>query len=59
MTAQEYHDTVCRLREINASLLAACERALAESVGQPSRRISPEGLNVIRSAIAAVTKERT
>ena len=29
MTGQEYHDTVCRLREINANLLAACEAVVA------------------------------
>jgi len=45
----------CRLNAGSPELLEACQRALAESVGQPSRRISQEGLNVIRAAISKAT----
>lgn len=38
------------------ALLEACKIALAESVGQPSRRISTEGLDILR---AAITKAET
>jgi len=41
-----------RLIAAAPDLLAALENALAESVGQPSRRISREGLDDIRAAIA-------
>lgn len=44
-----------RLKEVNVELLAACQRALAESVGQPSYRISRDGLDIIRAAIARAT----
>lgn len=42
------------VRAVNShtSLLAACRRALAESVGQPSHRISAEGVQALRSALA-------
>jgi hypothetical protein len=44
-----------RLMAAAPFLLEACQLALAESVGQPSRRISREGLDQIRTAIASAT----
>ncbi len=41
-----------RLIAAAPDLLEACKNALAESVGQPSRRISAAGLDDLRAAIA-------
>ncbi len=48
----ELADAIARLIAAAPDLLEACKNALAESIGQPSRRICAAGLDDLRAAIA-------